>query len=184
MESIFGIGGPELLLILVLATIVLGPLRMIRAARQLGILLRDLRNYYQQLTSGLSEELAALDDLGKVDLNLGSITAPLSEPARSTASSQEPTAPTTQSQSSAPSQEATALVEQAQPVASSQESASPVEPSLPTVPNQEATAPAEQSQSIAPSGASTAPAEPVESSPVQAGGNAEGTLGNNTDQQP
>lgn len=108
MESFFGIGGPELLLILVLATIVLGPLRMVRAARQLGILLRDLRNYYQQLTSGLSEELAALDDLGKLDLNLNNITAPLAGQTRTIAPSQEATVPAEPSQSDAPRQESTA----------------------------------------------------------------------------
>ncbi len=63
MESFFGIGGPELLLILVLATIILGPLNMIKAARQLGILLRDLRNYYQSLTANLSQELGDLAEL-------------------------------------------------------------------------------------------------------------------------
>lgn len=60
MESFFGIGGAELVLILVLATVILGPLRMIRMARQFGVLLRDLRNYYTQLTAGLNEELAVL----------------------------------------------------------------------------------------------------------------------------
>ncbi len=63
MDSFFGIGGSELLLILILATVVLGPLRMIRAARQIGVLLRDLRNYYTELTKGLNEELAALAEL-------------------------------------------------------------------------------------------------------------------------
>jgi len=128
MESIFGIGGPELLLILVLATIVLGPLRMIRVARQLGILLRDLRNYYQQLTSGLSDELAALDDLGKVDLNLDSLTAPLSDPARSITSSQEPTAPAAQPQSFALNQAATAPAEQSRSIALYETSTAPAEP--------------------------------------------------------
>jgi Tat protein translocase TatB subunit len=63
VDSIFGIGGPELLLILVLATIILGPLNMIKLARQLGILLRDLRNYYNSLTANLSEELSELSEL-------------------------------------------------------------------------------------------------------------------------
>jgi Sec-independent protein translocase protein TatA len=62
MDSIFGIGGPELLLILVLATVILGPLRMIQMARSLGRLLRDLRNYSSELMSGLNEELAFLDE--------------------------------------------------------------------------------------------------------------------------
>ena len=63
MESFFGIGGPELLLILVLATIILGPLNMIKMARQLGILLRDLRNYYSSFTANLNEELGELAEL-------------------------------------------------------------------------------------------------------------------------
>ena len=63
MESFFGIGGPELLLILVLATIILGPLNMIKMARQLGILLRDVRNYYNSLTANLSQELGDLAEL-------------------------------------------------------------------------------------------------------------------------
>jgi len=62
MDNIFGIGGPELLLILVLATVVLGPLRMIQMARGFGRLVRDLRNYSRELMSGLNEELAFLDE--------------------------------------------------------------------------------------------------------------------------
>ena len=63
MESFFGIGGPELLLILVLATVILGPLNMIKMARQFGILMRDLRNYYNSLTANLSQELGDLAEL-------------------------------------------------------------------------------------------------------------------------
>jgi sec-independent protein translocase protein TatB len=66
MDSFFGIGGPELLLILVLATVILGPLRMIQVARGLGRLLRDLRNYSTELMSGLNEELAFLDEAKEV----------------------------------------------------------------------------------------------------------------------
>lgn len=66
MDNIFGIGGPELLLILVLATVVLGPLRMIQMARGFGRLVRDLRNYSRELMSGLNEELAFLDEAQEV----------------------------------------------------------------------------------------------------------------------
>jgi Sec-independent protein translocase protein TatA len=66
MDNIFGIGGPELLLILVLATVVLGPLRMIQMARGFGRLVRDLRNYSRELMSGLNEELAFLDEAKEV----------------------------------------------------------------------------------------------------------------------
>jgi sec-independent protein translocase protein TatB len=66
VDNIFGIGGPELLLILVLATVVLGPLRMIQVARGFGRLVRDLRNYSRELMSGLNEELAFLDEAKEV----------------------------------------------------------------------------------------------------------------------
>ena len=78
MESFFGIGGPELLLILVLATIVLGPLNMIKMARQFGILMRDLRNYYNALTANLSEELGDLSELE--DTLRGEVNAALPKP--------------------------------------------------------------------------------------------------------
>ncbi len=66
MDNIFGIGGPELLLILVLATVILGPLRMIQVARGFGRLVRDLRNYSQELMSGLNQELAFLNEAQEV----------------------------------------------------------------------------------------------------------------------
>ena len=78
MESFFGIGGPELLLILVLATIILGPLNMIKMARQFGILMRDLRNYYQSLTANLSQELGDLAELQ--DTLRGEVNAAIPKP--------------------------------------------------------------------------------------------------------
>jgi Sec-independent protein translocase protein TatA len=79
VESFFGIGGPELLLILVLATIILGPLNMIKMARQLGILLRDLRNYSSSLMSNLNQELGELAELQETIK--GEVNAALPKPA-------------------------------------------------------------------------------------------------------
>lgn len=62
MDSFFGVGGPELLLVLVLAFVALGPLRMLQAARSLGRLLRDLRRYYTDLMAGIHQELSGMDD--------------------------------------------------------------------------------------------------------------------------
>ncbi len=45
----FGIGGPELLLILLIALIVLGPERMPKAARDIGRVLGDLRRTSDEL---------------------------------------------------------------------------------------------------------------------------------------
>jgi Sec-independent protein translocase protein TatA len=78
VESFFGIGGPELVLILVLATIILGPLNMIKMARQFGILMRDLRNYYNALTASLSEELGDLAELQ--DTLRGEVNSALPKP--------------------------------------------------------------------------------------------------------
>lgn len=58
--DIFGVGSTELIIILLIAGIVLGPRRMARMALEFGKLVRNLRNYYVELTSDLSRELAIL----------------------------------------------------------------------------------------------------------------------------
>ena len=61
--DIFGIGGNELLVILLLAGIVLGPERLARVARTLGKLVRDVRNYFSALSDELKSELDVLDEV-------------------------------------------------------------------------------------------------------------------------
>jgi len=63
MDNIFGIGGNELLVILVLAGIVLGPERLARVARTLGKLVRDVKNYFNALSDELKSELEILDEV-------------------------------------------------------------------------------------------------------------------------
>jgi sec-independent protein translocase protein TatB len=58
--DILGVGSTELIIILVIAGIVLGPRRMARMALEFGKLVRNLRNYYVELTGDLSRELAML----------------------------------------------------------------------------------------------------------------------------
>jgi sec-independent protein translocase protein TatB len=71
MDGIFGIGGNELLVVLLLAAIVLGPERLVRSARELGKFIRNVKNYFGALTDELKAELDVLDDIKKVreDLN-------------------------------------------------------------------------------------------------------------------
>jgi sec-independent protein translocase protein TatB len=71
MDGIFGIGGNELIVILVLAAIVLGPERLVRSARELGKFIRNVKNYFGALTDELKSELDILDDIKEVknDLN-------------------------------------------------------------------------------------------------------------------
>lgn len=63
MDSLFGIGGNELIIIVILAMIVLGPEKVVRSARAIGKLVRDLKSYFTSLTSELKSELDILDEI-------------------------------------------------------------------------------------------------------------------------
>ena len=63
--DILGYGGAELLVILLLAGIVLGPERMARAARELGKLVRNVKAYFRSLNEELKSELDILDEIKK-----------------------------------------------------------------------------------------------------------------------
>lgn len=64
--DIFGIGTNELVVILLLAAIVLGPERLARTAREIGKLIRNLKAYFGSFSDELKSELDMLDDLKKV----------------------------------------------------------------------------------------------------------------------
>lgn len=66
MDSILGIGGNELIIILVLAAIVLGPERLARSARELGKFIRNVKAYFSSLSGELKAELDILDEVNKL----------------------------------------------------------------------------------------------------------------------
>jgi sec-independent protein translocase protein TatB len=66
----FGIGGTELLVILFLAAIVLGPERLARSARELGKFVRNVKAYFSSLSGELKAELDVLDEINKVKKDL------------------------------------------------------------------------------------------------------------------
>ena len=70
MDSIFGIGGNELLVIIILAAIVLGPERLVRSAREIGKFVRNVKSYFTSLSSELKAELDVLDGMQKVKKDL------------------------------------------------------------------------------------------------------------------
>ncbi len=70
MDNIFGIGINELLIILVLAAIILGPERLARSARQAGVLIRNIKSYFSSLTDELKTELDVIDELKKAGNDL------------------------------------------------------------------------------------------------------------------
>jgi sec-independent protein translocase protein TatB len=68
--DILGYGGSEVLVILLLAGIVLGPERMARVARELGKLIRNLKAYFNSLNEELKSELDFLDEIKDVKKEL------------------------------------------------------------------------------------------------------------------
>jgi len=78
MNSFFGIGLPELILIAVLALIVLGPERLPGALRQMAQYFRQFRALTQEVTSQFSEELKALDEINPAKI-MNEVTEPIKD---------------------------------------------------------------------------------------------------------
>lgn len=70
MDSIMGIGSSELIIILVLAAIILGPERLARSARELGKFIRNVKNYFNSLSGELKAELDVLDEVNRLKNDL------------------------------------------------------------------------------------------------------------------
>jgi Sec-independent protein translocase protein TatA len=66
MDGIFGIGLPEFILILVIAGMVMGPERIARAARSLGLLTARLQTISRSFFRQLNAELDAADQDGQI----------------------------------------------------------------------------------------------------------------------
>ena len=66
MDSIFGIGTPELILILLIAAIVMGPARIGAAARWLGKTTAQLQKISRGFMRQLNAELATVDETGEL----------------------------------------------------------------------------------------------------------------------
>ncbi|MBL8064188.1 MAG: twin-arginine translocase TatA/TatE family subunit [Anaerolineales bacterium] len=64
--DIFGIGGNELIVIILLAAIILGPERLARSAREIGKFVKNVKSYFSSLSTELKAELDVLDELEKV----------------------------------------------------------------------------------------------------------------------
>jgi sec-independent protein translocase protein TatB len=70
MDGIFGIGGGELVVVILLAAIVLGPERLARVAREIGKFVKNVKAYFATLSGELKAELDVLDELQKVKKDL------------------------------------------------------------------------------------------------------------------
>ncbi len=68
--ELFGIGSMELLVIVLLAAIVLGPQRLAVTAREAGKLIRNVKAYFRALSDDLGRELDIMSDLKDIERDL------------------------------------------------------------------------------------------------------------------
>lgn len=74
MDSIFGVGLPELILILILAGVVMGPERIVIAARWLGRTTGQLQEISRSFVRQLNAEVDGLDPQGDLKETLAELT--------------------------------------------------------------------------------------------------------------
>lgn len=75
MDSFFGIGAPELILILIIAGVVMGPERIAHIARWLGKTTAQLQMISRSFVAQLNQELDGIDDGGALKDALGEMQA-------------------------------------------------------------------------------------------------------------
>ena len=75
IDSIFGIGGPELFVILVIAGIILGPKRIAQVANWFGRTTAYLQNISRGFANQLKDELNQLDEEGDLKDMMSEMTA-------------------------------------------------------------------------------------------------------------
>ncbi len=64
----FGIGFQELIVILIVALIVLGPQRLPEAAKTIAKFIREIKGAVDEVKSSVAEDIASVKDLTKIDL--------------------------------------------------------------------------------------------------------------------
>src|SRR5205085_11597319 len=67
--NFFGMGPLELLVVLVLALVFLGPEKLPEMAAQLGKVVRDLRRISNELSAEFNQSMAEIQSIQQVDLN-------------------------------------------------------------------------------------------------------------------
>lgn len=64
--DLFGIGMNELIVIMLLAAIVLGPERLAKTARELGRFVRNVKAYFGTMSDELKSELDLMEELKEI----------------------------------------------------------------------------------------------------------------------
>lgn len=66
MDNVFGVGLPEFILILVIAGMVMGPERILKSARTLGVMTARLQGVSRSFLRQLNSELDSIDETGQI----------------------------------------------------------------------------------------------------------------------
>lgn len=75
--NLFGIGPMELVFILIIALVVLGPERLPQVAREMAKLMAQIREIYTELMGTLSKEFGDMEELKEIQRDLNSLRDPL-----------------------------------------------------------------------------------------------------------
>jgi len=138
--NLFGIGPMELVFILIIALVVLGPERLPQVAREMAKLMAQIREIYTELMGTLSKEFGDMEELKEIQRDLNSLRDPLkfNQPAKP---APKPAAPSASTKTAGPLAPASAQVEPIPPndageenrIAPPQPAVEPaVEPAAPT----------------------------------------------------
>ena len=68
--DVFGIGSTELIVVMLIAVVILGPERLVKTAREAGRLVRNLKAYFRSFSDELKTELDVLDDLKELERDI------------------------------------------------------------------------------------------------------------------
>lgn len=116
MDSFFGIGLFELVLIAIIALVVLGPERLPGAMREVAKYMRQLRQISGEFQSQFSEELQMLDEINPKRIIDDAIKPPPKPPAKPAVKSTPLARPPAQGQAAAPPAQGQAAAPSAAPV--------------------------------------------------------------------
>lgn len=138
--NLFGIGPMELIFVLIIALVVMGPERLPQVAREMAKLMAQVREIYTELMGTLSKEFGDMEELKDIQRDLNSLRDPLNlnkigkTPGKSSAKVPSSTPKrSTAEQLAQPLAAPTAVKETRQPLSSPSGSTTPLAPAAPPV---------------------------------------------------
>lgn len=138
--NLFGIGPMELIFVLIIALVVMGPERLPQVAREMAKMMAQVREIYTELMGTLTKEFGDMEELKEIQRDLNSLRDPLNlnkfgkTPSKSSAKAPSSTPKrSTAEQVAQSSAAATSAKETSQPLSPSSGSTTPLAPAPPAV---------------------------------------------------